>query len=137
MSVISHKEMVMDKWQYTSKGGRGIHKEVFMRIYHPVHHGIHRQNFGYISGATMRHLGYPKHLELMYATKTHELTMAGTTDIEYGCHIWKVGDNCAGISLNTFMDYCGVGKLKAGRVYGKCAVTDAGKPYVVFKLEEE
>lgn len=137
MSVITHKEMVTDKWRYVAKSGRGIHKEVFMRIYHPVHHGVQRQNFGYISGATMRHLGYPKQLELTYDTKTHELTMAGTADIEYGCHIWKVSDNCAGITLNTFLAYCGVGKLRAGRVYGKCAVTDAGRPYVVFELEEE
>lgn len=137
MSVISHKEMVVDKWRYVVKGRRGIHKEVFMRIYHPVQHGVQRQNFGYISGAAMRHLGYPKQLELMYDTKTHELRMAGTADIEYGCHIWKVSGNCAGISLNTFLAYCGVGKLKAGRVYGKCETTVGGRPYVIFELEEE
>lgn len=137
MSVITHKEMVTDKWRYVAKSGRGIHKEVFMRIYHPVHHGIQRQNFGYISSAIMRHLGYPKQLELTYDTKTHELTMAGTADIEYGCHIWKIYDNCAGITLNTFLEYCGVGKLKAGRIYGKCDITEAGRPYVVFELEEE
>lgn len=137
MSVITHKEMVTDKWRYVAKGGRGMHKEVFMRIYHPVHHGVQRQNFAYISGATMRHLGYPKQVELLYDTKTHELTMTGTTDIEYGCHIWKVSSNCAGITLNTFLEYCGVGKLKAGRIYGQCAITDAGQPYVVFELEEE
>lgn len=77
MSVISHKEMVVDKWRYVAKGRRGIHKEVFMRIYHPLQHGVQRQNFGYISGATMRHLGYPKQLELAYDTKNARVKNGG------------------------------------------------------------
>lgn len=102
-------------YQMSKRSVRHYRKTI--RIYHPAdHHGSNKaKNWAYLSSEVFRHLGMPRQVAVEYDEDNGQLTFRPASDSNTALNVWKSGNGaCAGgVSLGSFMNFCGVNRLKS------------------------
>ena len=106
-------------------GKRSVrHYRKIIRIYHPIDKcgSNNAKNWAYLSSEVFRHLGMPRQVEVEYDEDNGQLTFRPALDSDTALTVWKSGnESCTGnVSLSSFMNFCGVNRLKSMRYSAVC-----------------
>lgn len=108
-------------------GKRSVrHYRKTIRIYHPADQrgSNNAKNWAYLSSEVFRHLGMPRQVEVEYDEDNGQLTFRPALDSNTALTVWKSANgSCTGnISLSSFMNFCGVDRLKSMRYPAVCTI---------------
>lgn len=124
----------------TQMGERSIRRyRKMIRIYHPMDQCSNStaRNWAYLSAEVFRHLGMPQHVEVEYNEDTGYLKFRPSLASDTALTVWKSNGSCTGnVSLGSFMNFCGVNRLKPKRYSATC-VFEQDTPVAIIYVEQE
>ena len=115
------------------------HYRKMIRIYHPIDQCDTNaaKNWAYLSSEVFRHLGMPRHVEVEYNDDTGYLKFRPTLASDTSLTVWKSNGSCTGnVSLSSFMNFCGVNRLRPKRYSATC-VFEQDTPIAIIYVEQE